>query len=132
MRTEASFQSAAFNTNEVRPYFINPSCFGDDVARWLMARLREMGIETDDEPGQEDFGWYFDFEVQGLKHCCVLGYRPGEPDGVWLLWLERSRGLVASMLVSRDLGVQPAAVDAINAVLVNAAEIRSVRWGSLE
>ena len=33
MRTVATFRSAAFNTSEARPYFINPGCFGDDLAK---------------------------------------------------------------------------------------------------
>jgi hypothetical protein len=132
MHTSASFRSSAFNATEARPYFINPSCFGDDLARWLIARLREAGVKTDDEPGQEDFGWYFDFEVQGCEHCCVLGYRPGEPDGMWLLWIERARGLVGSMLGLRNRGIRPAAVDAVNTVLSKAAEVHSLRWESLE
>jgi hypothetical protein len=98
-RTVATFKSDTFNKSEEKDYFINPSCFGDDAARWLIGRLREAGLKTDDEPGQEDFGWYFDFELPEGRHCCVLGYRPGDIDdanGDWIVWLERSRGLIGS------------------------------------
>jgi len=50
MRTEASFRSSAFNTSEVRDYFINDCCFGDDLAKWMISRLRQAGVATDDEP----------------------------------------------------------------------------------
>jgi hypothetical protein len=73
MPTEASFRSTAFNNFEPRPYFINDCCYGDDLAKWMIGRLRERGLKTDDEPGQEDFGWYFNFWVPEGWHRCVLG-----------------------------------------------------------
>jgi hypothetical protein len=128
MRTEASFRTSSFNTSEVRDYFINDCCFGDDLAKWMMERLRSTGIETGSEPEQEDFGWYFEFTVAGEKHCCILGYQPDEPEGVWHLWLERSRGLLGSLVGRRAHGIEPAAVSAINDVLHAAPEIHDLRW----
>jgi len=52
------FESNAFNTSIEGENFINPGCFGDDVARWLIGQLRADGHVTE-EPRQEDFGWYF-------------------------------------------------------------------------
>ena len=40
MRTLVTFRSSAFNTTQPKDYFINPGCFGDDVAKWLMGELR--------------------------------------------------------------------------------------------
>jgi hypothetical protein len=77
-RTVATFQSTSFNTAEQREYFINPCCFGDDLARWLIDRLRSTGIDTDAEPGQEDFGWYFNFKLGENVYCVVLGFRPAK------------------------------------------------------
>lgn len=130
MRKEVTFRSSAFNTSEHRDYFINECCFGDDLAKWLMVRLQKVGIETDPEPGQEDFGWYFDFSVPAGRHCCVLGYQPDEPEGVWRLWLERSRGLVASIFGRRGHGIDETAVKAIDDILRAAPEISDVRWES--
>ena len=128
MRSEASFRSSAFNTSEVRDYFINDCCFGDDLAMWLIARLRLAGVQTDDEPGQEDFGWYFEFKVPAGTHCCVLGYREGHPEGSWHLWLERSRGLIGSLFGRRSHGIDDAAVRAITDALESAPEIRELEW----
>jgi hypothetical protein len=58
VRTVATFESTAFNMADPKDYFINPRCFGDDLAKWLIDELRKQGLETDDEPGQEDFGWF--------------------------------------------------------------------------
>jgi hypothetical protein len=128
VRKEVTFRSSAFNTSEHRDYFINECCFGDDLAKWLMTRLQKVGIETDPEPGQEDFGWYFDFSVPAGRHCCVLGFQPDEPEGVWRLWLERSRGLVASIFGGRGHGIDETAVKAIDDILRSAPEISDVRW----
>ena len=128
MRAEASFRSSAFNTSEVRDYFINDCCFGDDLAKWMISRLRHAGVARDDEPGQEDFGWYFEFTVRAGKHCCVLGYQEDEPEGVWHLWLERSRGVLGSLLGRRGHGIDEEAVRAINHALAAAPEIRDLAW----
>jgi len=128
MLTEATFRSSAFNTSEVKPYFINPCCFGDDLAKWMIARLREIGIQTDGEPGQEDFGWYFEFEVPAGKHCCVLGYQDDDPEGRWCLWLERSRGFLGSIFGKRRAGIDSAAVQALQTILGNAPEIHELEW----
>jgi hypothetical protein len=128
MLTEATFRSSVFNTSEEKPYFINPGCFGDDLAKWMIARLRDIGIKTDGEPGQEDFGWYFEFEVPAGKHCCVLGYQNDDPEGRWCLWLERSRGILGSIVGRRRSGIDSAAVQALQTILGNSPEIRELEW----
>lgn len=129
-RMVVTFKSSVFNVSEARAYFINPSVFGDDVARWLAENLRSNGYQAAEAPGQEDFGWYFCFSVAGIEHCFVVGFRPGDNsnEGLWIGWLERSRSLVASLLGARKRGVQPAAVRAIHEILTRSPEIRDVRW----
>jgi hypothetical protein len=61
IKTIVTFTSLLFNTSSQKAYFINPGCFGDDVAKWLADQLRNQGHE--DMPGQEDFGWYFIFQM---------------------------------------------------------------------
>src|SRR2546421_4839228 len=103
-RTVVTFKSEAFNTAEQKPYFINPGCFGDDLAKWLLQELRKKGVKTAAEPGQEDFGWYLNFEIAGTASTLVVGYRAGskEDAGTWIGWLERNRGLVSSLLGRRE------------------------------
>jgi hypothetical protein len=127
MRTVATFQSDAFNTTEERPYFINPCCFGDDVARWLVARLQRAGLRAGPEVGQEDFGWYFNFAVAEGEHCVVLGFRDDDDDSTWIAWVERRRGLLGSLLGRRRSGIAPGALEAVHDAL-QAPEIRNVRW----
>lgn len=128
-RATVVFHTHAFNTTEVRPHFINPGCFGDDMAHWFAERLCETGAQVTDQPGQEDFGWYIDFEVAGTLHSLVIGYRPdGDEGGVWIVTVERARGLLGSLLGRRDRGIAYEAVERVHAVLSRAPEISIVRW----
>ena len=126
VRTVVTFESSAFNTSEPKAYFINACCFGDDVAKWLVAELRAAGHAADAEPGQEDFGWYFNFVIDGLKHCFVIGFRPGEEKdpGEWIGWLERRR----FRLLSRGKGISREAAEAVHKVLAGSEKVRSLRW----
>ncbi|HEX4542434.1 MAG TPA: hypothetical protein VH114_04635 [Candidatus Acidoferrum sp.] len=130
LRTVVTFESSAFNMLEPKDYFINPCCFGGDVAKWLINELRKLGVETDEEPGQEDFGWYLDFEVTGTIHTFVIGHRPtGESEaGTWIGWIERSRGFIGSILGRRKRGIQRSATEAIHRILSSSPLIRDVRW----
>src|SRR5262245_9384590 len=130
MDREASFKSSAFNTSDVREYFINDCCFGDDLAKWLIARLRAAGLDTDDEPGQEDFGWYFNFHVAAGPHCCVVAYHEDEPEGTWHVTLERQLGLIRSVFGGRGHGIDAQAIDAIRNALESAPEIRELQWST--
>jgi hypothetical protein len=130
IRTVVTFESAAFNMTQPKPYFVNPCCFGDDVAEWLIRELRKQGIRTDEKPGQEDFGWYLNFDAAGVGHTFVIGHRPTSEteEGTWVGWLERKRGLIGSILVGRGSGIQASAAQAIHQILSGSPAIRDVRW----
>jgi hypothetical protein len=124
VRTVVTFESTAFNLAEPKNCFINPCCFGDDLARWLIGELRKHGLETDDEPSQEDFGWYLNFETARVAHTFVIGHRPtGETEaGAWFGVIERNRGFF------RKRGIQRSAVEAIHGILSTSPLIQGVRW----
>lgn len=128
IRRNFIFQSAAFNTTESKDYFINECCFGDDVARWVIERLKARGIHTKPEPGQEDFGWYMTFRVGETDYDLVIGYRPGDELGDWMCTVERSAGLIASLLGARKRGIQADALETLHSVLSTAPEISNLRW----
>jgi hypothetical protein len=130
VRTVVTFKSSAFNISEPKEYFINPGCFGDDVARWLSEQLGGSGYQAAEAPGQEDFGWYFRFTTSGIEHFFFIGYRPPDDneEGVWIGWLERSRGFLATLAGARKRGIQPAAARAIHEILSGSPQIRDVHW----
>jgi hypothetical protein len=58
MHYDILFRTSRFNLSKPQPYFINECCFGDDLAKWLVSKLPEVGVPSD-EPYQEDWGWEF-------------------------------------------------------------------------
>ncbi|MBW3624296.1 MAG: hypothetical protein KY468_12890 [Armatimonadetes bacterium] len=129
-RTTVTFKSSAFNTTEPKEHFINPCCFGDDLARWMIQALYDRGIDAEEEPGQEDFGWYLRFKLQGQEYCFVLGFRPGDEneEGDWIGELERDCGFIASLFGGRKRNIRPEAAEAIHVILSDSAEIWDLRW----
>lgn len=130
IRTVVTFESTAFNMIKPRDYLVNPCCFGDDLAEWLIRELRKQGMGTDEKPGQEDFGWYLNLEAAGVRHTFVIGHRPhGETEaGTWIGRLERKRGLVGSILGERRRGIQASAAQAIHQILTGSSVVRDLRW----
>jgi hypothetical protein len=130
VKTVVTFKSSAFNNSAPQKYFINPGCFGDDVASWLSQQLSNRGYEIADGPGQEDFGWYLCFTHSGLEHGFLIGHRPAHnhQEGIWIGWLERKRGFLASLAGLRRRGIQPGAARAIHEILSGSPHIREVRW----
>jgi hypothetical protein len=133
-RTVVTFKSDAFNTSEQKATFVNPDCFGDDLATWLIDQLRARGIETSDQPDAEDFGWYLQFTVDGKQYCAVIGYRPAdEPDGGdWVIWLERKLGFLESVLGRRNSGIPRDVANLLHDILSGSREVRAARWFSKE
>jgi hypothetical protein len=130
IRRNCIFQSQAFNTSEPKDYFINECCFGDDLARWLIAQLAARGLHTEAEPGQEDFGWYLTFRAGETDYDLVIGYRPAEEGqpGDWMCTLERRAGFMGSIFGARHRGIKPDALEALHAVLSTAPGISNLRW----
>ena len=130
MRTVVTFENPAFNTTERKDYFINDCCYGDDVARSLMEQLSSHGFQTDPEPGQEDFGWYFGFRAGDADHQFIIGHRPadGTDPAVWIGWLERKAGIIGTVFGARNRGVQPAAVTAMHSAISALPQVGNIRW----
>ena len=115
---------------ESRDYFMNPCCYGDDVAKWLIRELQKVGVKSDETPGQEDFGWYLNFEVSGICHSFVLGHRPDNEEdeaGIWIGWIER-RGFMRSLLGRCTKDIQLSAAEAIHRILSSSSLVQDVRW----
>jgi hypothetical protein len=130
IRTVATFESSAFNATERRDYFINDCCYGDDVAAWLIDELGARGVETDAEPGQEDFGWYFGFKKGGIDYTFIIGHRPADAETLptWIGFVERKRGRLGALLRGSERGVDPEAVLAIHSVLNSSLLVRNLKW----
>ncbi len=125
----AVFKTSGFNTSVQKNYFIKPSCFGDDAARWIIVELGLRGFRADAEPQQKDFGWQFAFVAGGGKHTAVVGYRPGPygDQGEWICWIERKVGAIGAML-GKQKNIKPEAVKAIQDVLSSSPGVTVVKF----
>ena len=122
--TLVTFLSTAFNTSEPKKYFINPRCFGDDVANWLMNELTQRDASLDPSIGQEDFGWYVRFRFGRVKYDFIVEFR--NPD--WVGWLERRRTILEWLFGVQNKAVQRNALLLIHSVLSSSELISDVRW----
>jgi hypothetical protein len=91
------FETDRFNVSQVKEHFINPCCFGEDVAQWLGEKLAEKGAVTS-SPGQEDWGWYLLVEQGSERYFVGIGGNPKEGDlgkneGEWRIMVEKRRSM---------------------------------------
>ena len=130
MKTIFEFRSKAFNCMIAKDYFINPSCYGDDLAEWLIKRLSDDNITITGRPGQEDFGWFFTFIVNDVEHCVVVGFQPNDPQNGdrWIGWIERHVGFIGSALGRRNRDIHPDAIQKLDSILTKSKEIQFIGW----
>jgi len=125
MRTIVTFQSDAFNTTEPKEYFINDCCYGDDVLNWLREELNKRGAKAD-EPGQEDFGWYMFYEVDGASVCIVGGVEPEER--IWTFEIENNVPFFKRLFGGESKNINPKCIQLVDDCLKDNEQIRNVRW----
>jgi hypothetical protein len=106
-RSDLLFTTDRFNLSQPRAYFINECCYGDDAARWFVEQLRARGLAVTD-PGQEDWGWYFDTEFRGASYFVGVGgnsdTETSRPDrGEWRLMVEKHRTLWEKLTAANKL-----------------------------
>lgn len=116
-----------FNVSEVKEYFINPNCFGDDLGDWILSKLSERNISVEEDgPDQEDFGWYVNFTIDGEEITCLIIYN--ESDRVWTLVFEYNAGLIGSIFGKRNKKVGSNVVELFSEILESDPKIKSIEW----
>lgn len=125
MRTVATFDSPEFNLTERRGEFINDGYVGNDVGRWLIAKLRAEGIETDPEPRPEDFGWCVNYTINDERFCAVIG---NVGDEFWFVAVERVGGVLSSVFGGRRRNIPESGVMRLHEILSAAPEVSNLKW----
>jgi hypothetical protein len=97
MRHDLLFETNRFNLSETKDHFINPCCFGEDVAAWLRGELIKRNIEVI-EPDQEDWGWYIEAKHEGRSYFVGVGGNADESStdsnqGEWRIMVEKHRSI---------------------------------------
>ena len=91
------FKTSRFNLSKVGEHFINPCCFGEDLAAWLRMKLIDRNIEAF-EPYQEDWGWELPANHgSDSYYLCMSGNADrsstNEDEGEWRIIVEKRRSI---------------------------------------
>lgn len=132
MRRDVIFESKQFNLSKVQPHFINPCCFGEDVAAWMGDHLRKQGINAT-PPAQEDWGWYFLAEMDGEQYFLGIGgnshENPNDPDyGEWRIMIEKPQSLWQKLTRKNDVVGSKRFFQMIEHLLIHEPGITSIRY----
>lgn len=129
MRNQVFFRTNLFENKEPKPHFINPRCFGEDLAAWLLSRLQGMPFSLG-EPIQEDYGWGFWVQNDYWVAIGVMDDSIGVDDPEWLVSIAYDAGLnLRKRLFGKaDPSLQMRICEAINSVLRREHQIADIRW----
>ncbi|MBN1516043.1 hypothetical protein JXA32_05705 [Candidatus Sumerlaeota bacterium] len=122
-----SFETDHFNRTEVRDYFINPCCFGDDVATWLMAQLEKRHVNVA-KIYQEDWGWELDCEFGGSRYFLSIVLVAGDQDGdygEWRIYVTKQCSLIGRIF-GKDKMVREEAIIAVAHTILSEAQFGNI------
>jgi hypothetical protein len=125
------FKTDRFNLSKIKETFINPCCFGEDLARWLHEALREKKSEVS-EPYQEDWGWELPAKNQGNGYyLCMSGNADGEGAnsnaGEWRIIIEKKRSLGQRLTGKGKIESSDGMLASVREILEAEPAIREVR-----
>jgi hypothetical protein len=128
---EILFRTSRFNLSKVGEHFINPCCFGEDLAVWLCLRLLEKGVEVR-QPYQEDWGW----EVPAMHggesyYLCMSGNSDesgaNQDEGEWRISVEKKRTVAQRLSGKGRIAATDEMAQFVEAILRADPAIRQVR-----
>jgi hypothetical protein len=124
------FETDRFNVSEVKKHFINPCCFGEDLAEWLRQQLARNGVSAG-APYQEDWGWemlarqgpqgYF----LGVGGCLREG-AVGKNDGEWRIIVEKKRSIWEKLRGKNKMSETEPILSMIEDILREQADVRNI------
>ena len=124
------FKTDRFNLSKVGEHFINPCCFGEDLASWLRIRLSERDVEVR-EPYQEDWGWELPAMQGGDSYYLCMCGNSGESstnkdEGEWGIIVEKKRSIGQCLTGTGKIGANDKMVRTIEGILCAEPTIREV------
>jgi hypothetical protein len=128
LRTHVTFRTDRFNRTDIRPYFINENCFGDDCAAWLVAGLREHGWTDLPDPWQEDWGWQTDTAREGHTYLISVGLMEDDTEPEWLVHVQEYTSFLTRLRGKAGPSALQDLVVAIDRVIGSDADVDHVRW----
>lgn len=127
MKTQVEFRSPKFPPYEGEEEQINPGLWGKRLAEYLVQKLAERGIETE-EMVAEDWGWYVPVRNEGFRLALGCGHQNGDDDE-FLCFTDPSAPIVKKFFKKIDATPQLTRLtEALQQILASDPEIREVIW----
>lgn len=125
------FRTSQFNLSKVGEHFINPCCFGEDVAAWLIPKLADKHIETA-KPYQEDWGWELPAACKGNSYYLCMSGNADDPSnsqdqGEWRIIVEKRRSLWQRLTGKGQIAADDPLVTTVKEILSREPAIRDLR-----
>jgi hypothetical protein len=124
------FKTSRFNLSKVGAHFINPCCFGEDVAAWLRHKLIANGADAG-SPGQEDWGWYLFVKSGADRYFLGVGANsennPANPnDGEWGIIVEKRRTITQRLTGKGKITADDGMFTLVKEILDGESDFRDV------
>ena len=119
MMIRVEFRASKFPPYEGEEEQINLGLWGRRLAEYLVQKLAERGIETE-EMVAEDWGWFIPVHSDGFQLALCCGHQYGENDE-FLCFTDPSIPMVAAPQLERLIGV-------VQQILASDPDIREVGW----
>ena len=127
MKTQVEFRSSKFPPYEGEEEQINPGLWGKRLAEYLVQKLNEKGITTE-EMVAEDWGWYVPVRNEGFRLALCCGHQNGDDDE-FLCFTDPSKPVVKRLFKKIDATPQLTRLtEALQQILASDPEIRDVVW----
>lgn len=127
MKTQVEFRSSKFPPYEGEEEEINPGLWGKRLAEYLVQKLAERGIETE-EIVAEDWGWYIPVRNEGFRLALGCGHQGGEEDEL-LCFTDPPTPIVKKLFKKIDATPQLTRLtEALQQILASDPEIRDIVW----
>jgi len=127
MKTQVEFRSAKFPPCEGEEEQINPGVWGKRLAEYLVQKLSERGIRTE-EIIAEDWGWYIPVQNDGFRLAICCGHQDGDDDE-FLCFTDPAFPVVRKFFRKIDATAQLTELtEAMQQIFSLDPDIRDVQW----
>jgi hypothetical protein len=127
MKTQVEFRSSKFPPYEGEEEQINPGLWGKRLAEYLVQKLAERKIETE-EMVAEDWGWYVPVRNEGFRLAVCCGHQNGEDDE-FLCFTNPSTPIAKKLFKKIDATPQLTRLtEALQHILASDPDIREIVW----
>jgi len=127
MKTQVEFKSSKFPPYEGEEEEINPGLWGKRLAEYLVQKLADLGVETEDIVA-EDWGYYVPVRNEGFELALCCGHQNGDEDE-FLCFTEPSKPIVKKLFRKVDATAQLLSLtEALEKILSSDPDIREIVW----